>query len=301
MFKKNSRVLSVLLSLVLVFGTMCVPAFATDAAAVNDAVVASVETYEIYSAQDLVDLQNEVSALSAGSSNAPSVVEYNVVLKNNIDMTNVSWSGIGVPQQFKGFSGTFDGQGYTISGINITNTSNAGPKGALFNLTYNATVKDLTVTGSVTSNRFIGGITGRAMGNLTIESCTTSGLSLTLNNGASNSVGGLVGQCGSGSGGGGGTGTGGTSGSTQGTVNITGCNVGGTFTSNTASNPVGGMLGHVYAGYSVTISNSTVAASLNGSIKGAYVGNNAGTITITGCENSTGVSANAGTNTGTIN
>ena len=50
MFKKNSRVLSVLLSLVLVFGTMCVPAFATDAAAVNDAVVASVETYEIYSA-----------------------------------------------------------------------------------------------------------------------------------------------------------------------------------------------------------------------------------------------------------
>lgn len=285
MFKKKSRILSVLLSLALVFGTMCVPAFATDVSAGDNAVAAS-ETaisIDINSEADLLNLQTTVSNLPAGSANSPSTVNYIVNLKKDLDMSNVSgWTGIGVPQSFKGFSGTFNGNNHKIK-TSINNTSNVGPKGGLFNLTYNTNINDLKVEGNVSSNRFIGGIVGRAMGDLNIKNCTTSDLELTLNNGASNSVGGLIGQCGSGSGGGTGGGTGGTSGNTQGTVNVTGCNVGGTFISNTANNPVGGMFGHIYDGYEVNISSSTISADLSGVIVASFIGNNAGVVEITDC------------------
>lgn len=298
MFKKNSRVLSVLLSLVLVFGTMCVPAFATDAAAVNDAVVASeATTYTISSADDLIALQNAVnSQTTTGTATNPTLLNCNVVLTQDIDMTGKTWSGMGVPQQFKGFTGTFDGQGHTIRGISITNTSNVGPKGGLFNLTSNATIKNLTVTGSVTSNRFIGGLVGRVIGNLTVENCNVN-MDLTLNNGQSNSIGGLVGQCGSGSGGGTGGGNGGTA-STVGEVYVSGCTVSGTFISNTSTNPVGGMFGHIYTGYYVEISDSDVTASLTctGGTVASFVANNASALTDTtgvyfdNCRYATGIS-----------
>lgn len=298
---KNGRVLSVLLALVLVLGTMCaVPVAATDVSALNEAVATTDVTYNISSAADLVTLQNDVAALSAGSASSPSVLNATVNLMNNIDMSGTEWTGIGVPQQFKGFSGTFNGNGYTISGISLTNSSNVGPKGGLFNLAVNAEVTNLTLEGSVNSNRFIGGLAGRVMGNFSVTNCDID-MSLTLNNGAANSVGGVIGQCGSGSGGGSGTGSGGTSGNTQGTVTITNCNVDGTFSSN--NNPVGGVIGHIYAGYAVEISGTTVSPSLSGTVAGIFIANNASdSVEIENCTIADSLLSLdiAGVNTGTI-
>ena len=308
--RKKSKVLSGLLTAALVLGTMCVPAFASTEGGEGTYVVDG-ETYNfaIYDIDDLYTLEEKVESLSAGSASNPSLKDYDVILMNNIEIpVNDGWDGIGDPQHFIGFTGTFDGNGKTIT-TNISNTSNAGPKGGLFNLVSSdlsdasskVVIKDLNITGNVTSNRFIGGVVGRVMGNLDIENCSVNA-NLTLNDGVSNSIGGLIGQCGSGSGGGTGGG-GGTSGGSQGTVKVTGCNVAGTFTSNTSSNPVGGMFGHIYSGYTANVSNSTVSATLinEGGARGAYIGNNAGVVTLTSCTNNTGVSDNVGVdNNGSI-
>lgn len=286
MLKKKHlyKIIGIISAMMLVLGTLAVPVFAVDTAE-YDVQVTTVSSENdvntISTAQELLELQEDVAALGNGE-----YLTGTYELTDNINMSSVAnqWTGIGVPQSSKGFAGTFDGNGYTIFGIAISNSSNVGPKGALFNLTSGATIKNVTVTGSVTSNRFIGGIVGRTINNATIENCNVN-LTLTLNNGASNSIGGIIGQCGSGAGTGGGTGSGGTTGGTIGNVAISNCTVNGTFTSNTSTNPVGGLVGHNYAGYTVNASDCTVRASLNcsGGQIGSVVGKNLGTFTISNC------------------
>ncbi|NGM84717.1 hypothetical protein G5B47_20145 [Paenibacillus sp. 7124] len=250
-------------------------------------------TVHITTAQGLVDLANTINSQSAGTSTTPSLGDYYVEIDADIDMSGITnWQGIGVPQSWIGITGTFDGNGHTISGISLTNTQYVGPKGGLFNLVQDITIKDLKVSGSVSSNRFIGGIVGRALGSMTIQNCIAD-MTLTLSNGASNSIGGLVGQFGSGQTTGGNT------------ISITNSAALGTFTSNTSSNPVGGLVGHIYSGFNVTVSNSYVAASLNnsGGTTGALVANNASTsLTLTNCYYLSGMSSNIiGTDTGSTN
>ncbi len=307
MEKRNARILGVLLSLMLVLGTMCtVPAFASQQGGEGTYVVDGLTyNFAIYDFNDLKTLESKVETQSAGSVSAPALKDYDVILMDDITIPeDAEWDGIGLPQSFKGFMGTFNGNGKTITTY-ISNSSNVGPKGGIFNLVGSdlsdenseTVIENLNITGDVSSNRFIGGVVGRVMGNLDIENCSVN-MDLDLSNGASNSVGGLIGQCGSGAGGGSGT-----SGDSQGTVNVTECSISGTFTSNTSNNPVGGMFGHIYSGYTVVIADSAVSASLSapsGTNVGAYIGNNAGVVTLKSCQNTTGISANAGTNNGTI-
>jgi hypothetical protein len=231
-------------------------------------------TYDIYSAQDLVNLETTINSRSAGTSTSPSLGDYDVIVHNDINMSGVNnWVGIGVPQSWIGITGHFHGNNHTISGITLTNTSTVGPKGGLFNLVKDITIENLKVSGSVTSTRFIGGIVGRVVGSMTMQNCVAN-MTLTLNNGASNSIGGLIGQCGSGQ----------TSGGD--TVNVTNCAALGTFTSTTSSNPVGGLFGHIYSGFTVNVTNCYVAASLvnSGGTTGDLVANNATSyLTLTNC------------------
>lgn len=84
---------------------------------------------------------------------------------------NESWEPIGYASYYdetKAYSGTFDGQGHTISGLN----ANATVSG-LFGYTKNAAIKNLTVAGSVGGGSCLtagGGIVGYAVGG-TIENC----------------------------------------------------------------------------------------------------------------------------------
>lgn len=101
------------------------------------------------------------------------------VLTANIDLKNEEWTPIGigngtrngVPIDFP-YSGTFDGNGHTISGLNVNYRNK---NGGLFCYVMNATIKNLTVAGSVTHSSedgvAYGGIVGCADSS-TIENCT---------------------------------------------------------------------------------------------------------------------------------
>ena len=101
------------------------------------------------------------------------------VLTANIDLKNEEWTPIGigngtrngVPIDFP-YSGTFDGNGHTISGLNVNYRNK---NGGLFCYVMNATIKNLTVAGSVTHSSgdgvAYGGIVGCANSS-TIENCT---------------------------------------------------------------------------------------------------------------------------------
>lgn len=102
----------------------------------------------------------------------------NCTLTENINMAGKEWTPIG---QSKGYSGTFDGQGHTITGLNISPSEDAA---ALFHqingdgTVMNLQLKDVTYNG-VTA---MGGI---AHGNYgTITACSVTGtLTNTTNNG----------------------------------------------------------------------------------------------------------------------
>lgn len=117
-----------------------------------------------------------------------------ILLTRNIDLQGKEWapigwkidyksvqSGFSVIPNYKGFDGTFDGGGHTISGLSIvtcdnlyvhngTQSETAGLFGYLDN---EGTVKNLVVKGSVDASKCeaVGGVAGWADG--VIENCTT--------------------------------------------------------------------------------------------------------------------------------
>lgn len=97
-------------------------------------------------------------------------VNYTFKLTADIDLNNYEWTPIG--SKFT-FNGTFDGQNHTVSNLKCTNSK----KGGLFAEIINATVKDVTVSGSVSFNTdnessILGGIVAHVKDNSTITGCT---------------------------------------------------------------------------------------------------------------------------------
>lgn len=102
------------------------------------------------------------------------------VLTADIDLKNEEWTPIGIGNGTENngatidfpYSGTFDGNGHTISGLNVNYRDK---NGGLFCYVMNATIKNLTVAGSVTHSSgdgvAYGGIVGCADSS-TIENCT---------------------------------------------------------------------------------------------------------------------------------
>ena len=73
---------------------------------------------------------------------------------------------------YQGFFGTFNGNGYVISGINIDNT-NDGISAALFGCVNGGTIKNLVIKGSVTGKQGVAGLVAYTRGNATIENVTS--------------------------------------------------------------------------------------------------------------------------------
>ena len=98
----------------------------------------------------------------------------NARLMNDIDLSSVcsaangSWTPIGNHQENQKYSGTFDGQNHTIKNLYINeemaDVANVNSYyRALFGNCESATIKNLTVTGEVTSDScYVAGIVGRA-------------------------------------------------------------------------------------------------------------------------------------------
>ena len=131
----------------------------------------------------------QLAKLMAGTDTTNYPLDGDYVLRNNINMSGQTQSPIG--DNDTPFRGTFNGGGYAISNINIT----AGQYTGLFGVTANATIKNLTVSGTVKStiatdeSARTGGLVGMSRGDLTLTGVTTK-IDVTTKG---NNVGGLIG------------------------------------------------------------------------------------------------------------
>lgn len=117
-------------------------------------------TYYIANDTDLKAFRDKVNAGEAFAGKT-------ITLTDDVDLKNEEWTPIGVKDGNK-FKGTFDGQGNSIKNMKIEN----GPDyAAFFGAVENATVKDLTVEGSVSGSN-VAGIAGRVDGSSKLINCT---------------------------------------------------------------------------------------------------------------------------------
>lgn len=95
---------------------------------------------------------------------------HNFVLKNEIDLEGVPWNPL--PQTF---SGTFDGNGFSVSNLYINDT--ASDERALFaRVVGSGVIKDLTLTNiNIRGKNQVGGLAGRIFDNASFENIKISG------------------------------------------------------------------------------------------------------------------------------
>ena len=108
----------------------------------------SADPYKIGTAEELEWLRNYINSQSKAANRNKCAI-----LTSDIDLQGGSenqWVPIGYPDS-RDFRGTFDGDGYTISGLYINDTSSRSSN-SLFGQVRNGTVKNLTVRGEVTSS-----------------------------------------------------------------------------------------------------------------------------------------------------
>ena len=161
-----------------------------------------------------------------------------------------SWQGIGTEAQ--PFSGIFDGNGHSISGI----TSQSSYSG-LFGVVNNATIHNINVSGNLSNAQYMGGIAGKAVSS-TFDNCRSS-----INISSGSYIGGIVGY----------------------TENCTVSNCAHTDNTigNTSSNYAGGIVGNTSQ---TEIYNCYNAGRIYGNdCFGGIVGYNGSSSTITNCYN----------------
>ena len=167
----NKRIISIFLCVFLLLG-MAVPAYAeeaeeaTEATVFQELVISTTEAFLEFAENCRLDTYSQNLA---------------VTLTADIDLTGHAFDGIPI------FSGSFDGKGHKITGLNIT--GDGSMQGLFRYLTGTAVVQDLTVSGTVQpggSKNEIGAIAGRNAGK--IANCVFTG---TLS--GNDYVGGIVG------------------------------------------------------------------------------------------------------------
>jgi len=190
----------------------------------------------------------------------------NYVLLKNIECSaTTSWdSGAGfspIASYDSPFTGTLDGNNFTISGLFIDRESETDEYIGLFSVATNlAVIKNLgLVDSNISGYNYVGGIAGYlGVGNI-INSYSTNGIVY----GVGSDIGGIVGSSGGGSRGSDG-------------------NISSSYFSGTVNGVinVGGLVGHMYRG---TISLSHASGSINGSYSGAggLIGNFVGGVVVT--------------------
>ena len=188
-------------------------------------------------------------------------------LMNNINLSSVcgesnSWIPIGTSNN--PYRGTFDGNGHTISGLYINN-STADDQG-LFGRVNGGTVKNLSVTGNVSGDWYVGGVVGYNNGG-TVTGCIFSGSGSVSGN---RYVGGVVGYNSSGT--------------------VTNCAFSGTVTGIYVGGVVGGN-----SGSNGSVEKCHNTGSVNGSVNsvGGVVGENSGSGPVKNCYNTGKVTGSA--------
>ena len=162
------------------------------------------DPYQIGTAQELAWLAYAVN-------NQMESAGYCAVLTADIDLGYCQWPVIGVLSSNgqRAYTGTFDGQGHTVSGLNITSLGGRQKLG-LFGVAQNAVIENLTVRGNIDltgvrsydsnmAGYIIGGLLGSGEGSgVTIRNCVSQvDISVSFVNdqrAQRASVGGLVGR-----------------------------------------------------------------------------------------------------------
>ena len=196
-------------------------------------------------------------------------------VKHNLDMAGGIYTGISNPggtadkaasailwvpagSSSASYTGTFLGNGYTISNMRVDGVENAGLFGALGS---GAHIKRVELAGCLVSpgGQYAGGIAGSAGGTgIVVEGCTVDSLSRINASGKSN-IGGILG------------------GALSGTVNIRNCYNQGTVTGGTN---VGGIVGNLAVGQiSASYNAGPITADGSGGVAGNITGVSSGSVT----------------------
>lgn len=208
------------------------------------------------------------------------------VLTTNIDLTGEAWTPIG--SESNPYTGTFDGAGYTISGMTIENAESYS--GLFGNVT--GTVRDFTVTGSIiiTGDETVSRV-GGAVGSLGIATAggtvsgVTSDVDITVSAG-NDHIGGVVGSMPENS-----------------SPTVENCVYTGDINITVAAGSVAGVVGYIRTGTIQNCANQggiSVSGSGDGSVGGILGYCNNKSIKITACYNTGIISASGTANVGAI-
>lgn len=185
-------------------------------------------------------------------------------LQNDIDMSGEATWSTGIGYSATGFTGSFDGAGYVVSGVSVSSSQQYT---GFFGRVYGGSIQDLGVIGSVTSRStyasgaYIGGLVGsleRATGSGEVSGSFFQGSVAGASGSFTAYAGGLVGSAGTGA-----TMTNSYA-SGQVEVNSTGANIGGLVGRNN------GTVTHAYA--------TTAVVGVGGSTTGGLVASGSGSV-----------------------
>ena len=178
---KAKRILALLLTAVLIVSLLPTAALADGEPAQADGV------YQIGTADELKWFADKVNETAAGNTDA--LVTLCAVLTADIDLGGEAWTPIANNGYVTcAYAGTFDGQGHSITGLNVSGGANQG----LFGIVNTGTIKNLKVSGTVSGTNCCGGIVGKLQTG-TIENCSMAG-SVSATNSRTGHAGGIVGN-----------------------------------------------------------------------------------------------------------
>ncbi len=191
----------------------------------------STNPFKIYDASDLRYFSQFVNTLNAGAW---------AELHDNIDDLG-GWTPIGTSS--RPYTGTFDGRGHSISDMNIQ-TYTSSYQG-FFGCIENATVKNFSLSGSMTSGKTIGNesdtsrgsatVVGSALGSSLVENVSSS-VNWDISNATQTHLGGIVGNL-------------------SGTTTVRGCTYTGTMNAGQSKDCLGGIVGYAKPSCATSIIN----------------------------------------------
>ncbi len=229
------------------------------------------DTYQIYTAKglkafaDLVDGNANSSEASAYNASTKSSIVFSQVaipaakakLMASVDLVDLgyttnNWTPVATP-----FEGTFDGGGYTIENLHISNTNSDV---ALFAILSGGTIQSVTLDNPsiTTTGDNVGAVVGTMSADATgsvVDQCYVTGYDAAISGGSN--VGGVVGA------------------QMAGSVS----NVTNAATVKGSGDNVGGIVGYVAEGAALTSASNTGSVTAEGVNAGGIVGYNEGTVT----------------------
>lgn len=141
---------------------------------VSDEAAAGQKTFSISTESELNKIAEWTSGYGNNFNDITLVLEKDIALSCNKDDITTHFTPIGINSLFKG---TFDGNGHKISNLYVDRAGRAG----LFASVYGASIKNLTVEGTVVGSSYngtdltgVGGIVGFSTSQILIEKCVSN-------------------------------------------------------------------------------------------------------------------------------